>query len=79
MLPWYEQLAAAASKQLRVDDIQMVLLLTVIILAEIAGFVVGFTQNDHVALFTPLGWSYPVAKGAARGVQARSSGPAGKR
>lgn len=69
MLPWYEQLTTALSKLLHIDDIQLFLLLTIIILGEIAGFVVGFLQNDHGGYFVPLGWSFPVAKGSARSIQ----------
>lgn len=74
-LTWYEQFSTALSRMLRINDVQLACLLTVIVLAEIAGFIVGFLQNDHGPLFGVLGWSYPVAKGAARGVQVRPPFP----
>lgn len=54
---------------LQVDRIQLTAWMTLIILAEIAGFVVGFLQNDSGRAFNVYGYSYPVAKGAARSIQ----------
>lgn len=53
----------------QVDSIQLTAWMTLIILAEIAGFVIGFLQNDSGPAFNVYGYSYSVAKGAARSIQ----------
>lgn len=38
-------------------------------LGQVAGFVVGFLQNNHGAYFDIDGWPLPVAKGSAKAIQ----------
>ena len=55
---------------MQVDNVQLLVLIIIMILGQLAGFVIGFLQNRNGSLFDVLGWSFPVAKGAARAIQA---------
>ncbi|KAK9836556.1 hypothetical protein WJX74_003035 [Apatococcus lobatus] len=43
--------------------------LTIFCLAQIAGFVVAWTQNDFDMTFKALGWGFPIAKASAGAIQ----------
>ena len=57
---------------LQVDDVAYTFWMAVFFLAQIAGFIVSFRQNDHGPYFDVDGWSYPVAKGSGKAIQVKS-------
>ena len=56
---------------MQVENVQLTAWVILLIMGQLAGFIAGFLQNDHGPAFTVYGWSYPVAKGAARAIQVR--------
>ena len=58
---------------MQVENVQLTGWLVLLILGQIAAFIAGFLQNYHTSYFNALGWSYPVAKGAARSMQVTES------
>lgn len=53
----------------QITNVQLTGLLFLMILGEMAGFIVGFLQNDSGPIFEVDGWSFPVAKGAAQSIK----------
>ncbi len=54
---------------MQVKNIKLTAWLVLFIAAQLAGFVAGFLRNDSGNYFDVLGYSYPVAKGAAGAIQ----------